>query len=544
MKKRIVSLLLTLSILFGMAVPTMTPQADAVFGAVLGTGLKMCTSIVNGCIKACQNDADKGAGKGVLAMFKYAAEDFTGINFGGSSGSTTQETVIQKVDLSQVEAELKSINTELQKNNAAIYQLQSTVSSGLRSLSQQMEGLSQQIKDTKTELQYSTYLDTFFDFFNEYYEGISYYDKLVTTMLTDGATAEYQKNIYDQFYQLQNVEYSGSLHSAVDKLGRYLQGNYIYSSPGSVVDILTQYYILGYKDSGMTEEEARAKAAENTQDMISYLYYAYVMGAYYEQAIALYQTGVIDENGGVYTTDFGTMLTQKQIDTMVTALWSSVELTAGSILADMRSNYHDDATIPLVYQTGEGTLLTRTVDYNRFAAEPGGSFWLEDPAEELKTYFADEFCDAFTGIAKLSIENGSTLTIQDDYYVHIKTPEELGGGSSGSSSGEGITTITPIPSSGPYTEKLHVTFGGQTIHTYFITVYKETGGGTFAAGLGTEDYPYVVKTEVQFNSIKQHSDDHFVLKANLDYSNLAAGPIKQFTGSFDGNGYTISNVVC
>ena len=63
----------------------------------------------------------------------------------------------------------------------------------------------------------------------------------------------------------------------------------------------------------------------------------------------------------------------------------------------------------------------------------------------------------------------------------------------------------------------------------------------FAAGLGTADYPYVVKTEVQFNSIKQHSDEHFVLKANLDYSNLAAGTIKKFTGSFDGNGYTISN---
>ena len=41
----------------------------------------MCTSIVNGCIKACKNDADKGAGKGVLAMFKYAAADFTGIDF-------------------------------------------------------------------------------------------------------------------------------------------------------------------------------------------------------------------------------------------------------------------------------------------------------------------------------------------------------------------------------------------------------------------------------------------------------------------------------
>lgn len=81
-----------------------------------------------------------------------------------------------------------------------------------------MEGLSQQIKDTKLELKYSTYLDTFFDFFNEYYEGISYYDKLMTNMLANGATDEYQKNLFDQFYQLQDVEYSGSLYSAVDKL--------------------------------------------------------------------------------------------------------------------------------------------------------------------------------------------------------------------------------------------------------------------------------------------------------------------------------------
>ena len=42
-----------------------------------------------------------------------------------------------------------------------------------------------------------------------------------------------------------------------------------------------------------------------------------------------------------------------------------MELTAGCILADMRNNYHSDATISLVYQTGEGTLLNRTVDYNR-----------------------------------------------------------------------------------------------------------------------------------------------------------------------------------
>ena len=44
MKKRLLSILLCLSMVFGIAVPTMTPQADAVIGAVIGTGLKMSTS--------------------------------------------------------------------------------------------------------------------------------------------------------------------------------------------------------------------------------------------------------------------------------------------------------------------------------------------------------------------------------------------------------------------------------------------------------------------------------------------------------------------
>ena len=38
----------------------------------------------------------------------------------------------------------------------------------------------------------------------------------MTNMLANGASDEYQKNLFDQFYQLQDVEYSGSLHSAVD----------------------------------------------------------------------------------------------------------------------------------------------------------------------------------------------------------------------------------------------------------------------------------------------------------------------------------------
>ena len=311
MKKRIVSLLLALCLLAGL-LPAVTPQADAVISTVIGTSLKMCTSLVKGGIYACRNGSEyDNAGQGVLAVFKYAGSDLLGIDFGGSSSGQTKETVIQKVDLSKVEAELSSISKQLEKNSAAIHQLERTVSNGIASLSQQMENLSGQIQNATLELKYSTYLNTFFEFFNQYYEALSYYDRLVTDMLDESASPAYQKNIYDQFYSLQNVEYSGNLHSAVDKLGRYLQGKYIYSGPGSVVDVLTQYYILAYQGGGKTEEEARAAAAQSTQDMIVYLYYAYVMGAYYEQAIALYQTAYITENGGLYQTDFGTMISQK-----------------------------------------------------------------------------------------------------------------------------------------------------------------------------------------------------------------------------------------
>ena len=98
MKKRIVSLLLALCLLAGL-LPAVTPQADAVISTVIGTSLKMCTSLVKGGIYACRNGSEyDNAGQGVLAVFKYAGSDLLGIDFGGSSSGQTKETVIQKVD--------------------------------------------------------------------------------------------------------------------------------------------------------------------------------------------------------------------------------------------------------------------------------------------------------------------------------------------------------------------------------------------------------------------------------------------------------------
>ena len=60
MKKRIVSLLLALCLLAGL-LPAVTPQADAVISTVIGTSLKMCTSLVK--IQLHQNQRNQNSCK-------------------------------------------------------------------------------------------------------------------------------------------------------------------------------------------------------------------------------------------------------------------------------------------------------------------------------------------------------------------------------------------------------------------------------------------------------------------------------------------------
>ena len=113
----------------------------------------MSGCIISNCVKVCKDTSKyDNAGQAVATLFKGAAEDFIGTKFGG--GSTTAPdpstgvgttTIIQKVDLSQVEAALGAINTTLEKNTAAIYQLESTVTGGIECLSKKLDELSNQI---------------------------------------------------------------------------------------------------------------------------------------------------------------------------------------------------------------------------------------------------------------------------------------------------------------------------------------------------------------------------------------------------------------
>ncbi len=76
----------------------------------------------------------------------------------------------------------------------------------------------------------------------------------------------------------------------------------------------------------------------------------------------------------------------------------------------------------------------------------------------------------------------------------------------------------------------------------------------FNGGSGTANNPYLIASAEQFQSISNGMDKHYRLICDIDFENVTIAPIGQrvnsnnaivydeFTGSFDGNGYTLSNL--
>ena len=469
----------------------------------------MSASIIKSCVNVCKNQHEYDtAGQAVGALFKNAAMDFMGKggDSGGSSGGGTTTTIINQVDLSVVESSLADINKQLTDQTAAIYQLESTVNQGLSDLSDQLpvisakiDELKDQVSDSTQLLQYYTYLNTFFDFFNQYYEALSYYDREVNLMLSSGSyTEEAQKNLFDRFYQLSDVEYTGTFHSAVDKLGRYLQGNYLTSSPGSVVDVLSQYYITYY--TLLKEADPKVKAASDTEDMIGYLYYAYVMGTYYEQTIAMYQTAGINEAGNSYRTDFGTVLTQASIDNTVETLWTTAQSTVGCILRDLIKNYLTSASMPVVYQLSEGEILNRNVSSELFNTDgsSGETFHvqlhdtltLQDPVGALSNfgetgsgYFSKEFCEAFAGLA--SYQSTADMKALDACTFQV---------------GKDDFNDTQV---------IEAKLGSATVFCIPVSLHEDS---TFFAGDGTEDFPYLIRGLSNKKTALRHKSAMFSMR--------------------------------
>lgn len=566
MKKRMISLMLTLSILFGAVVPAMTPQADAVIGTIIGTGVKILASVARGCAQSLEDDkAGKydSKGKAVLGCFTNIGKDLLGM--GGSSGSGDN---LYQVDLTEVNEALAAINGKLDEQQAAIYQVHDTVTNGIQQLTGEMSnleaklsGMSTQIENTAQRQEYYTYLNTFFDFFNQYFESLTYYDKRVTPMLSaalsssGGAYAvdtgkisqDYQKNVFDQFYQLNNVRYTGDLHSAVANLSSYLQGTYVSANGGSITSILSEYYYLALLGADTTEEkkaEARANAAAKTEDMIGYIYYAYITGVYYEQAMALYHTAYMDENEtDIYTTYSGIQISRSDVEQTISDVVDDLAAASGQVLLGMREIYSPTATMDMVYGTAEGGyLLTRPLSMqyklqngtlsgsaDPMAVEYGGHIWMPDPAYSLRDYFSADFCAMFEGIATYQEEEGGSLFEIDGNLITVKSD-----------------------ASAKPTSSLHLMFGSADMGTVSFRAAEKPQN--FAAGLGTADFPYLIETPEQYVNIFYSSymnqtvfgepNPYFVLGKDLDFADRTTTiPVMtEFSGTFDGAGHAIRNV--
>lgn len=78
----------------------------------------------------------------------------------------------------------------------------------------------------------------------------------------------------------------------------------------------------------------------------------------------------------------------------------------------------------------------------------------------------------------------------------------------------------------------------------FLTVSLQAQ--PFASGDGTKENPYIIENEVQLDSVRNYLSSHFQLANDIDLSSLANWePIgntnSRFTGSFDGNDFSIQN---
>ena len=68
----------------------------------------------------------------------------------------------------------------------------------------------------------------------------------------------------------------------------------------------------------------------------------------------------------------------------------------------------------------------------------------------------------------------------------------------------------------------------------------------FAGGSGTQSDPYLIAAKAHLNNVRKYLGAHFKLMCDIDFNGLYWSPIgteaSAFTGTFDGNGFTIKNL--
>lgn len=426
-------------------------------------------------------------------------------------GSTV---IVNEVDLSQVESELSEIQTQLNKQNITIINLQQQMKDSTDALSKQIADLSSQIAQADKRKSYESYLNDYFKFYNEFCVAIGSSEKILNGMYDGNPTEDAVKNAYDRVYELKGTA-SVNYRTEVENLGKYICGKYQSTNPGSLIDILCEYYKLaGYNETQISEA---------IQQFVAQTYYAYCLANYYYMAVTLYQSTYVEENNlQNYKTDYNDVLTKAEIKSNAKEMLKNSMETTAQIFYDLNKHFCSVEDQKVLYE-GAGGTTNRTMNGSQMDVEPGSSVSLPDSTQILDSYFGSDYSKMFGNICTYSYE-------VSDSGVQIE--------------GNKLSFDDSITEGKEITVNMYCTVSDQKIklHTYTFTCKS----GKLSGGYGTVEYPYVIRTVDDYDNFRKSADFSnavISLEADLDFSTTLFLPVSnEFKGQFFGNGHKISNI--
>ena len=331
-------------------------------------------------------------GQAMLGTLKCIGKEMLGLNENSSPGSTV---IVNEVDLSQVESELSEIQTQLNKQNITIINLQQQMKDSTDALSKQIADLSSQIAQADKRKSYESYLNDYFKFYNEFCVAIGSSEKILNGMYDGNPTEDAVKNAYDRVYELKGTA-SVNYRTEVENLGKYICGKYQSTNPGSLIDILCEYYKLaGYNETQISEA---------IQQFVAQTYYAYCLANYYYMAVTLYQSTYVEENNlQNYKTDYNDVLTKAEIKSNAKEMLKNSMETTAQIFYDLNKHFCSVEDQKVLYE-GAGGTTNRTMNGSQMDVEPGSSVSLPDSTQILDSYFGSDYSKMFGNICTYSYE--------------------------------------------------------------------------------------------------------------------------------------------
>ena len=333
-------------------------------------------------------------------------------------------------------------------------------------------------------------------------------------MYDGNPTEDAVKNAYDRVYELKGTA-SVNYRTEVENLGKYICGKYQSTNPGSLIDILCEYYKLaGYNETQISEA---------IQQFVAQTYYAYCLANYYYMAVTLYQSTYVEENNlQNYKTDYNDVLTKAEIKSNAKEMLENSMATTAQIFYDLNKHFCSVEDQKVLYE-GAGGTTNRTMNGSQMDVEPGSSVSLPDSTQILDSYFGSDYSKMFGNICTYSYE-------VSDSGVQIE--------------GNKLSFDDSITEGKEIIVNMYCTVSDQKIklHTYTFTCKS----GKLSGGYGTVEYPYVIRTVDDYDNFRKSADFSnavISLEADLDFSTTLFLPVSnEFKGQFFGNGHKISNI--